>query len=132
MSSEKNYKFLVFGNPILREDSLPLKIIQKLRETFPYIEFKEFDPNENLEGEGRNLNIIDTVEGIGEVTLITEIEKIKTAKLYSMHDFDLGYGLKLLKKLNYIDTVRIFGVPMRITKSDATRQLEELIRANLP
>jgi Ni,Fe-hydrogenase maturation factor len=125
------HKILVFGNPIIKKDSLPLKLIKKLRERFPYIEFKEFDPNENLENEGRTLNIIDTVETIEKVTLITDIEKIKTEKLYSMHDFDLGYTLKLLKKLNYIDDVKIFGIPMKIDKEKAIQQLTELITASL-
>ena len=93
--------------------------------------FKEFDPNENLEHEGRDLNIIDAVEGIDRVTLITDIDAIKQPKVVSMHDFDLGYSLKLLKKMGYIDSVRIFGVPMKIRKEDAVEQLAALISANL-
>lgn len=132
MGYEKRYKVLVFGNPILRQDSLPIKIIDKLREKFGWIEFKEFDPNENLEKEGKELNIVDVVEGIDKVVLITDIDSIKTSKVYSMHDFDLGYNLKLLKKLHYIDNVKIFGVPMKIKEKDAIEQLEPLIKATLP
>ena len=43
---------------------MPLRLIRRLSREFPKIAFKEFDPNENLEKEGRDLNIIDTVEGI--------------------------------------------------------------------
>ena len=116
---------------MLEKDSLPLKLIGRLREAFEDIEFKEFDPSENLEKEGRDLVIIDSVEGIDKVVLITDIDAIQTQKVYSMHDFDLGYGLKLLKKLNLIDSVKIFGVPMKISERDALKQLEELISANL-
>ena len=42
-----------------------------------------------------------------------------------MHDFDLGYSLKLLKKLGYIDSVKIFGVPMKIKEDEAFKQLED-------
>jgi Ni,Fe-hydrogenase maturation factor len=122
----------VFGNPIVNRDSIPLKIIGRLAERMPDIEFCEFDPNENLEKEGRELNIIDTVQGARKVVLITDIGMIQTSKLYSMHDFDLGYSLKLLKKLGYIDSVRIFGVPMRIKQKDALEQLVTLIGATLP
>lgn len=131
MNSEKKYKVLIFGNPILKEDSLPIKLIGKLRARFPEVEFKEFDPNENLEKEGRNLKIIDTVEGIKEVMIIRDIDSIKTQRVYTMHDFDLGYSLKLLKKLNYIDTVTIFGVPMKISEKEALSQLCGFIAANL-
>lgn len=120
-------KILVFGNPMLREDSLPLKLIDDLKRDFKEIEFREFDPNENLEEEGRDLTIIDTVEGIDKVTLITSIDRIKRERIYSMHDYDLGYNLKLLKKMGYIDSVRILGVPMKIRKHDALRQLRALI-----
>ena len=118
---------------MLKQDSLPLKLIDDLRQKFGNMEFKEFDPtSENLEKEGRNLNIIDTVEGIDKVMLITDIDIIKTQKVYSMHDFDLGYNLKLLKKLGYLDSIKIFGVPMDIRKNEALEQLTELISANLP
>jgi Ni,Fe-hydrogenase maturation factor len=113
------------------KDSLPLRLMLSLTKEFPEMTFKEFDPNENLEREGRNLNIIDAVEGIGKVTLITDIDMIKTQKVLSMHDFDLGYTLKLLKKLNYIDSVRIFGVPMGMNEEEALAQLVALIRATL-
>jgi hypothetical protein len=124
-------KILVFGNPMVDVDSLPLRLLDRLREMLPEFEFREFDPNDNLEKEGRDLNIIDSVEGISRVTLITDIDKIRTAKIYSMHDYDLGYSLKLLKKMKYIDSVRIFGVPMKIREREALAQLAELIRATL-
>jgi Ni,Fe-hydrogenase maturation factor len=124
-------KVLVFGNPMVERDSLPLRLLGKLRKKFPELEFEEFDPSENLENEGRELNIIDAVEGIKKVTLITDIDRIKTSKIYSMHDFDLGYGLKLLKKLDYLDSVKIFGVPMKISEKKALEQLSTLISSNL-
>lgn len=107
-------KVLVFGNPLLVNDSLPLRILPKLRETFPDIEFKEIDPTENLDGQGKDLVILDSVEGINEVVEINSIEQLHANKVYSMHDFDLGYNLKLLKKVGKIDSVRIIGVPMTI------------------
>lgn len=108
-------------------------MIGKLRLRFPEIEFKEFDPNENLEAEGKDLNIIDTVEGIEKVTILTEddIDKIKSEKIYSMHDFDLGYSLKLLKKMGYMNSVTIFAIPMKIKEDDAMEQLVPLITSNL-
>ena len=120
----------VFGNPLIKEDSLPLKLIDKLRKEFPSIEFKEFDTTEDfiLEPE---LNIIDTVKGIKKVELIEDIDRIVTDKIYSLHDFDLAYNLKLLKKMKMIDNVKIFGIPMRMNEKEAFNQLKELIKSNL-
>ena len=116
---------------MVEKDSLPLRLIGRLRQEFKDIEFKEFDPNENLEKEGRDLVIMDSVEGIDKVVLIKDIDAITTQKVYSMHDFDLGYSLKLLKKLNLLDSVMIFGVPMKISEEDALKQLRDIISANL-
>ena len=112
---------------MVRKDSLPIRLIGRLRSLFPDIDFVEFDPNENLEKEGRNPTIIDTIEGIDHVVLFTSIEKIKTQRIYSMHDYDLGYNLKLLKKLGYIDSVKIIGVPMKMKEADALKELSAAI-----
>jgi Ni,Fe-hydrogenase maturation factor len=116
----------VFGNPLVREDSLPLELIDNLRKEFPSLDFKEFDTVEELQE--RELNIIDTVKGIKKVELIEDIDKIITDKIYSMHDFDLGYNLKLLKKMKMIDKVRIFGIPMNMDKKKAFLELSRLLR----
>jgi len=120
-------KIYVFGNPLVKEDSLPLKLIDKLKKEFPSIEFSEFDTVEDLELV-EELNIIDTVKGIKKVELIEDIDKIITDKIYSMHDFDLGYNLKLLKKMKIIDKVKIFGVPMNISEKEAFDQLCKVIK----
>jgi Ni,Fe-hydrogenase maturation factor len=117
----------VFGNPLVKEDSSPLKLIEELKKEFPSLQFKEFDTVEDLELE-KELNIIDTVKGINKVELIEDIDKIITDKIYSLHDFDLGYNLKLLKKMKMIDKVRIFGIPMKINEKEAFEQLRKVIR----
>jgi hypothetical protein len=120
----------VFGNPLVKEDNLPLKLIGKLRKEFPSIEFKEFDTVEDLELD-KELNIIDTVKGIKKVELIEDIDKIITDKIYSMHDFDLGYNLKLFKKMKMIDKVRIFGIPSDMDEKVVFEQLKKLIKSIL-
>jgi Ni,Fe-hydrogenase maturation factor len=120
----------VFGNPLVKEDSLPLKLINKLKKEFPSLQFKEFDTVEDLELD-EELNIIDTVKGISKVELIKDIDKIMTNKIYSLHDFDLGYNLKLFKKMKMIDKVRIFGIPSNMKEKEAFEQLKKLIITNL-
>src|SRR3989338_5651736 len=122
-------KILVFGNMLIKKDNLPLKMMGDLKKSFPQIEFKEFDPSENLEEEGRELYIIDTVEGIEKVEIITNFNDIKLSKIYSVHDFDLGYELKLLKKSGMIDKVTIFGVPMNLERKNVFNQLKEKIKS---
>jgi hypothetical protein len=118
-------KIYVFGNPLVNEDSLPLRFLEKLRKRFPSIDFREFDTTEDMEE--RNLIIIDTVKGIKKVEMIDDIDKIVSEKIYSMHDFDLGQNLKLMKKMKMIDSVRILGVPMNYDEGKAFLEICHLI-----
>lgn len=121
-------KIFVFGNPLVKEDSLPLKLIEPLKKEFPDIEFVELDPNENMEGLGENPIIIDTVIGIDKVEVITDIDSIKNPPRYSTHDLDLGTHLKLLSGVGLIKSVKILGVPDDISEEDALKQLKELVK----
>ena len=120
-------KILVFGNPLVKKDSLPLKLLPELRKNFPSITFKEFDAVEDLQKEGRNLIILDTVKGIQNACLLN-LNSIKIDKIYSLHDFDLGYSLKLLKKLDKIDNAKIIAVPMNIDEKKALNQVHLILR----
>ncbi len=124
-------KILVFGNTLLRNDRLPITMIEELQKEFPDIEFQEFDTVEDLHKEGKSLYILDTIEGIEHVIAITEIDQLITNKIYSVHDFDLAYNLKLLKKARMIEKVMIFGIPMVMKKGQALRELKKIIRSTL-
>ena len=115
----------VAGNPLVKEDSVPLKLKDKLAESFPSIEFRELEPTDDMP-EDRTLNIIDTVIGVDKVTIISDIDKIVTGKVYSLHDFDLGFNLKLMKKMGKLDEVHIIGVPAVM---DETQALDGVVKA---
>ena len=100
----------VCGNPLVKEDSLPLRILPELQKRFPGINFVEFEPTEDLPQED-NLVIIDTVINAKDVMIIDDIDKFVQTKALSLHDFDLGLNLKLAKKLGKIKSVKIIGVP---------------------
>jgi len=121
-------KIFVFGNPLVKKDSLPLKLINSLSKEFPDIEFVELDPSENMEELGENPIIIDTVMGIDKVKLITDIGSIQNPPRYSMHDLDLGTHLKLLMGVGLIKSVKILGVPDDISEEEALKQLKELVK----
>jgi len=113
-------------------DNMPLKLAPKLEKLFPEIDFIITDPSENLKPINGELIIIDTVEGIDKVILIDDIKKLKTNKIYSLHDFDLAFNLKLLQKIGKLKKVKIFGVPMGGNEEEILEQLAKLIKINLP
>ena len=117
----------VAGNPLVPEDSLPLKLMKRLKKTFPHIEFKELEPTDDMPEE-RNLTIIDTIMGIEKVTILTDIDKIITEKSVSLHDFDLGFNLKLMKKMGKLDNVKIIGVPSEMNEEDVFREVSKVLK----
>ena len=122
---KKLFKIYVLGNPLMRQDSMPLKLLPKLRKSFNNIDFIELDPTENFP-EG-NLILIDTLLNANQVSIITDIDKIRTEKSYSLHDFDLGFTLKLMKKIGKVKDIKIIGIPALIQEEEALKQLKKLI-----
>ncbi len=119
-------KIYVLGNPLLEEDNLPLKILPKLKGLFPEIDFLELDPTENFPEEDK-IVLIDSVAKINEVVLIKDVEKITPPPNYSVHDFDLGFQLKLMKKLGKLKDLTIIGLPNNLSEKEALIKLRETI-----
>ena len=117
----------VCGNPLVKEDSLPLRILPVLQKKFPEINFVEFEPTEDLPKE-ENLVIIDTVINAKDVMLIDDIDKFVQTKALSLHDFDLGLNLKLAKKLGKIKSVKIIGVPPGLGEVEALQKISKSLR----
>ena len=128
----KKLTIYIFGNELLDFDNLPIKLAPKLKKLFPAINFIIQDPNENTKlSKNGELIIIDTVMGIDKVTVINDIEKLETEKIYSMHDFDLAFNLKLLKKIGRLKKLAIFGVPPDYNSKRALIELRKKINALL-
>ncbi len=119
-------KIYVMGNLLVEQDSLPIKILPDLKKELPNFEFIELDPSEDFPKQ-KTLTIIDTVLDIKKITLIKDIDKIQLEKICSLHDFDLGYNLKLMKKFGMIEHLNIIGVPDNIEEKEAVKQIKEVI-----
>ncbi len=132
----KDMKILVFGNPLVEADRLALDLIPDLKREFPGMEFIETDSTEEFYNHGRNLKILDVSPGIEKVEIIRfksekDLEILNISKIFSMHDFDLGYNLRLMKQMNKIDSAHIICLPMGKTEEDVLEDTIEAIEAIL-
>ncbi len=119
----------VFGNLLVKDDSLPLEIIPSLQKIFPKIEFEIADPNENFPPGGeKDLIIFDIVKEIKrpKIFSLNDLQKLSRSP-NSPHDYDLGMHLLLLKKLKKIDTVKIIGVPSWYDRTEMVQELKNII-----
>ncbi len=119
------------GNLLVEEDSLPIKLKPKLEAKFPDIEFREYDPMEDLPQDTEDLVIVDTVEGLKEPRVFDNIDAFASQTAYSMHDFDLGWSLKLYKKLRMFKTIQILGIPSNFTLKDSATVFKALASIKL-
>lgn len=120
----------IFGNPDLEFDSLPLRILPKLKKDFPNIRFEIKDPNEDWEIPSL-LIIMDTVIGIERIEIFNDLGVFAQSPRVSVHDFDLGTYLRYLKKLDKLETIKIIGVPPILSELEALNQLNMIFNSNL-
>jgi Ni,Fe-hydrogenase maturation factor len=120
-------KIYVFGNILVEKDALPVKLIPELKKQLPEFEFLELDPTEEIIPENMSLTIIDTALDIKEARLLNDIEKIEVQKICSLHDFDVGYNLKLMKKFGILEKVNIICIPEKIEAKKVIKQIKKII-----
>jgi len=113
------------GNALVEKDSLPMRLAESLQREFPDISFTEFDPTENIPS--KELCLIDSAEGIREVTLITDTSQLAAVHSVSLHDFDLAFNLKLMAKLGMVTKLRIYALPIGMSEQDALAGLKKII-----
>ena len=101
----------LFGNPEYEPDSLPLKLLPGLKKRLPGVSFVVKDPNEEWDDMPNPLIIIDTVQGIKEVTVFDSLDQFAATPRVTVHDFDLGMKLRWLQKLGKLTLFKIIGVP---------------------
>jgi Ni,Fe-hydrogenase maturation factor len=109
-------KVYVFGNKDSELDNKAFVVAKRLKKSFPKLEFVEVGLNSDLPfNPNEHVYILDAVEGIPEPVLIEndDLDKLVSKSSTSVHDFDLGFQLKYLKKLNKLGSVTIIGIPMK-------------------
>jgi Ni,Fe-hydrogenase maturation factor len=104
----------LFGNEYVAEDKRAIEVARELEGAVDSISFVLVGPNEDVPFvDERRVVILDTVQGIREVTLVEgdEVDGFILAPRGSVHDFDLAFQLRYLKKLNRLGEVSLIGIP---------------------
>jgi len=112
----------VFGNPDLPADSLPLRILPELQKRFPQAQFEAKDPNEEWDVP-EELIVIDTAEGIKEMTVFDDLARFAAVPRVTMHDFDALTNLRYLQKLGKLKKIKIIGVPGAMDEAGALQKI---------
>jgi Ni,Fe-hydrogenase maturation factor len=108
-------KVYVFGNEDYEGDNRAFKVTKKLEYKLKNVEFIKVKPNEDVPFIDEKFTVIlDAIEGIDEVIEVTDddLEKLVLPPRSSVHDFDLGFQIKYLRKIGKLGKVTIVGLPM--------------------
>jgi Ni,Fe-hydrogenase maturation factor len=104
----------VFGNEYVAEDIRAIEVARALEGTIEGISFVFVNPNEDAPfvNEG-HVVILDTVQGLRDVALVEgdAIDRLTLSPRGSVHDFDLAFQLRYLKKLGKLGEVTLIGIP---------------------
>lgn len=104
----------VFGNEHVEKDTRAIEVARELEDIIEGIAFVFVKPNEDVPfANERHVVILDAVEGIQDVALVDRdrIDGLLLSPRGSVHDFDLAFQLRYLKKLNKLGEVTIIGIP---------------------
>jgi Ni,Fe-hydrogenase maturation factor len=107
-------KVYVFGNEYVAEDKRAIEVARELEDTTVGISFVFVKPNEDVPFVNeRHVVILDTVQGIQDVALVEgdRIDGLILSPRGSVHDFDLAFQLKYLRKIGRLGEVTIIGIP---------------------
>jgi Ni,Fe-hydrogenase maturation factor len=104
----------VFGNEYVAEDIRAIEVARELQNTVEGVSFVFVGPNEEVPfADEPRVVILDTIRGIQDVALVEgdEFDGLLLSPRGSVHDFDLAFQLRYLKKLGKLGTVTVIGIP---------------------
>ena len=116
------------GNPDVPEDALAIELANGFqKEGVPGFRFEVLKHPEILINTLGDILILDVVKGITNVTLINDISRLKKRNITTLHDFDLGALLQIMKEAGTLKSVRIIGIPMGMKKDQAKKEVISLL-----
>lgn len=125
-------KVYYFGNPYIKEDNLAVKLCEKLKQELQDknkgIEFEHIDNTfQLLDKNIENAVLIDVVQNLKKLRII-KIEDLKQDAVHTLHDFDLGFFLKLItKNKNKNKNVKIIGIPQQGDVDVIKKEVKEIL-----
>jgi len=108
-------KVYVFGNEDYEGDNRAFDVAKYFEHKLKNVEFVTVKPNEDVPFiDEKHVVILDAIEGIDNVMEVKDddLEKLVLPPRSSVHDFDLGFQIKYLKKIGKLGKVTIIGLPM--------------------
>jgi len=127
-SSTKRLRVYYIGNELIKEDSVHIKVCEKLKELLNDVEFIRLnDPLELLEVDTFPVVIVDSALGIKETIVVDSSQMLSNEPIVSAHFLNLAFCLKLCTTMNKNFEFKAICVPANINLEDAVNEVHEKI-----
>ena len=120
-------KIFVFGNPLVKEDSLALRVAERLKGKVEGFEFVAVQGLEEVDE--RDFLVLDVATGIGKVEVIGKLDDLEAGHPISGHDFDLAMELKVLKKVGRLGRVKVIAIPVEYDLGKASVEVRAVLES---
>lgn len=114
---------LCFGNPLLPEDAAALQL-----RNVPGCRIKRCNSPEQILQHAGEFIIVDVVQGLRTARLLKARDVTHRCKAVTLHDFDLGFFLKLLEKLEPQRDINLIGLPQGIAPRKAEKEIAAILK----
>ena len=107
-------KVYVFGTKDVPGDAMAIEVAEEVEGAVDGVSFVFVGPNEDVPfADEARVVILDVVHGMREVALISgdDIDRFTPPPRTTVHDFDLAFQLKYLKKIGRLGEVYVVGIP---------------------
>jgi len=121
-------KIYVFGNKDLDIDNIAIKVSDEINHYFSEIIFQIQDPNDDFLPDEKEIVILDAAKGIDKITTFNNLDLLLVSPRVTLHDFDIAFNLKLLKKIGRIEKVTIIAIPADKTVDEIYQDLINVIK----
>jgi len=118
-------KVYIFGNEYVNQDNFAHKVAGFFKKPFKHVHCES--PDFLFDTKEKDITIIDVVQNIEEPLIIVDADQVMSNNIVSLHDFDLGFTLKLLKKLGKEKNIKIIGIPSEGDPEKIAKKVEKWI-----
>ena len=115
----------VFGNEYIEQDSLAKRLASCIGTRLNIVYCTS--PEQILDSEEKEILMLDVVKNIRKPIIIKDASQIKSSKMISLHDFDLGFFLNLMKALGIKKKIKIIGIPPKGNISEIAKEVQQWI-----
>ena|SRR3990172_8767073 len=116
------------GNQDVPEDALALELARELAESVHGYRFETLKHPEILINSLGDIMVMDVVKGIGKVQIIDDISRLKKRNITTLHDFDLGMLLQIMKEAGTLNSIKIIAIPIGMEKNKAKKEVLQLLK----